>query len=43
MADIQIVKFKQKKKPMKILLSKYLSTSRKMREVQNNVVKKMLS
>ena len=28
---------------MKILLSKYLSTSRKMREVQNIVVKKMLS
>ena len=28
---------------MKILLSKYLSTSRKMVEVQNIVVKKMLS
>ena len=28
---------------MKILLSKYVSTSHKMREVQNIVVKKMLS
>ena len=37
MTEIQIVKFKQKKKPQ------YLSTSRKMREVHNNVVKKMSS
>ena len=41
MAEIQIVKVQAKKKPHGNSNGK--STSRKMREVQNNVVKKMLS